>query len=748
MVIRICFITILLLASAVVKSQDYLVTPSTNLQLLPSSLGIEKLRNRDKLNIQKDSIIYQFDTLGLPFVDDFSSNHLIRRVINTADPRLSDTLIYKLYQGGQVVRDTNGFVTDSTFYYQIGQDSSIISKMELFAGQVNVFDLNVFPPNSSPRDVFRHYNIYDTVNIPPDTIAKAANLFQDSARFYFVEKDSNVFYTDRKVFINNSFPINPPTIGVATFDGLNENGIPYDIEDKDSEIADFLTSVPLNLNAVTDTVYLSFYFQPKGIAIDGPEAEDSLVVDFYDAQEDEWRTVWSTAGFTADTFTYVMLKVDSIFLQNGFQFRFRAYANVSGAYDQWHLDYIYLDDQRTKNDVDRKDLAFVNPPSPLLKDFFAMPWWHFKPNPGNFMVDNLDNNLVRNLFDGGLNVYNKVQILDTVNNSVFYRHPPNDQFSIIDPLGTLSFSYPINFAFNPNYIDSTGTLEAILDIDFRPSPFEQKDLIPGNDTLRSKAILENYYAYDDGTAEAGYGINPNQGSGALETFVAVEYILPFADSIGGVQIYFLPQRNFFSEAPITSQSFELMIWSSLSPSSVIYKKEKNFNPIYSDDHALVTYWLDTLINVPQRFYVGFRSVGPLSLNVGYDLNNNNRDKVYWSQDGQSWSNPTGGTILDGTPMIRPVFRKKEWGVGIKENKSEKEDISVYPNPTKRLLNVDINSLNREVEFQIFDLQGKVHLRGRLNSSIIDVSSLINGVYILRVNTSDHKYFNKKIVISR
>ena len=34
----------------------------------------------------------------------------------------------------------------------------------------------------------------------------------------------NLLWEDSAVFVNRSFPINPVTIGVATFDGLNADG--------------------------------------------------------------------------------------------------------------------------------------------------------------------------------------------------------------------------------------------------------------------------------------------------------------------------------------------------------------------------------------------------------------------------------------------------------------------------------------------------------------------------------------------
>jgi hypothetical protein len=35
-------------------------------------------------------------------------------------------------------------------------------------------------------------------------------------------------WTDKYVYVNTTYPVNPISIGVATFDGLDPNGMPYD----------------------------------------------------------------------------------------------------------------------------------------------------------------------------------------------------------------------------------------------------------------------------------------------------------------------------------------------------------------------------------------------------------------------------------------------------------------------------------------------------------------------------------------
>ena len=85
----------------------------------------------------------------------------------------------------------------------------------------------------------------------------------------------------RKVqcFVNRTYPINPVTIGVATFDGLDEYGYARNFSQSNpSAPSDTLLSQEIDLSAV-DTAYLMFYFQGKGIG-DAPQSNDSLVLEF------------------------------------------------------------------------------------------------------------------------------------------------------------------------------------------------------------------------------------------------------------------------------------------------------------------------------------------------------------------------------------------------------------------------------------------------------------------------------------
>ncbi|HRP59618.1 MAG TPA: hypothetical protein PK833_04935, partial [Vicingus sp.] len=55
-----------------------------------------------------------------------------------------------------------------------------------------------------------------------------------------------------------------------------------------------------------------------------------------------------------------------------------------------------------------------------------------------------------------------------------------------------------------------------------------------NDTVVSYQVFSNYYSYDDGSAEAGYGI---EGVGAK---LANQFTIKKSDTLVGIRIYFNP----------------------------------------------------------------------------------------------------------------------------------------------------------------------------------------------------------------
>ena len=141
--------------------------------------------------------------------------------------------------------------------------------------------------------------------------SKMQSATNDTLLLPFIDDFSNQFmfpdpalWQDSDVFINADFPRNPPTIGVATFDGLNKFGNPYYVAVSGNGGCDTLTSQPLNTEDdgqgntynPTSGLFLSFFYEQKGWG-DRPESGDYLYLEFFNPVSNSWvASGWSVDG--------------------------------------------------------------------------------------------------------------------------------------------------------------------------------------------------------------------------------------------------------------------------------------------------------------------------------------------------------------------------------------------------------------------------------------------------------------------
>lgn len=80
--------------------------------------------------------------------------------------------------------------------------------------------------------------------------------------------DPSKIWADDFAYHNYRFAVNPRSLGVVTFDGLDEKGFPYEIGTSITNYADKLTSKPIDLsnNLALDSIYFSFYTRLKVLA--------------------------------------------------------------------------------------------------------------------------------------------------------------------------------------------------------------------------------------------------------------------------------------------------------------------------------------------------------------------------------------------------------------------------------------------------------------------------------------------------
>ena len=568
--------------------------------------------------------------------------------------------------------------------------------------------------------------------IPKIRTANSLSLpFLDDFSYHSYFPD-NLLWEDSSVFVNRSYPVNPVTIGVATFDGLDANGMAYDIlASTQGKRADSLTSKAIDLSAV-DSAYLLFYYQAEGLG-DHPQTEDSLVLEFLSGIDTLglpiWKHIWSIAGQSTQEFQRMEFNIKGVnYLHTGFRFRFRNYATLSGNYDHWHIDYVKVDAYSAGQIPDLNDVTFVYENPQLLKRYREMPWVQFVNYESVEMADSI-NPLIRNneagiSVDYRYNVFENNLLIDSFPYiGTGWRNYNNIQdYSII---GNYSHD-PIVLIDDSKFISSqVDTAIFKMQHIIKTTPNDHKN----NDTLSHFQKFNSNYAYDDGVAEFAYGINV-QGAK-----MAYQFELNKTDSLRMIQIYFAPMQSNVSNIP-----FYLVVWEDNNglPGNVLLKD--TVYPVYEERTNFHNYYLSTPIGLDGVFYVGIEQTTNDMLNVGLDRNSLANNYMFYNVGG-GWNY----TQFPGAWMIRPVLRSTPI-ISSSNDELNQDDIQIFPNPFSDCTTILINT-GAKSSILLFDISGRLIRKSVVNKNIFQLSkdNLRSGVYILQVQNKK-KIFRKKLII--
>jgi len=575
--------------------------------------------------------------------------------------------------------------------------------------------------------------------------SKGANRSGDTLQLPFVD-DFSVLrspfpdqskWMDKHAWINATMPLRPVTLGVATLDGLNEFGMPYDFNHiVESDTCDYLTSCPIDLSNTQDTVILSFYYEAQGLG-NSPEPKDSLVVEMKDTAG-EWNSVWRTMGYvlTDSTFNRVMLPIlGQEYLYKGFQFRFLNYGTQTGSLDHWHIDYVELDDSRTMADTLNNDFCFYYPTWAWLDHYEACPWTHYVHQKTTDPTDTLctknfplylRNNWTTNIVPGY-----SVSIRDNQMTEIF----PAIEYS------SSSFVVPQTWcntgAVNgdPNYCgevfgdDVTGhelpTNTSTVGVDsthffiLSTISFGDEDPYTGaNDTVLYKQEFYNFYAYDDGSAENAYGI--------LDVPLAMfAYKLNVykPDVLRALQIYFNPVID---DASLL-QRFKIKVWTGAQvPETVVYEDAEWRTPVYGLERGYYQhYFLEQPYTAQSGLlFIGIQQESGVMINVGLDRNRNSNPNMFYFLT-EDWVQST----IPGSWMMRPTFGAQYSWTDVNETEPLAH-ISIYPNPADDRVHISGSETNDSVE--LLDAAGRVIMTLGRGNGPFDVSGIGPGFYLVRV----------------
>jgi len=619
---------------------------------------------------------------------------------------------------------------------------------EVLLGLPNNPVIKNYIDNSKSKEKYKAAT--DTLKLPFFDDFSNSNIYPDQLRWV----NNFVFINQTNIVIDSANSYLPPSIGVATFDALDETGNLYNLSVGVPAVADFLTSKPIDLNYPNDTtIFLSFYFQPVGLGY-AMLPEDSLIVEFKDIINNVWVEQWFALGDTSvKPFKFVRLPVrDKNFLQNGFQFRFKNYVTLQNVLpaskivnqDFWNVDYIKLDRNRTTDTI-MHDIAYVLPISSPLKNYQQMPWNHFKTSPSKFLSGSsyvkYKNNDDRTRYTND-RLFSITDLLD--NTAPFLYKFGQDSIS---PTRSINYKIPLSYNFTSTSTDSAIFL---MQSSYTSDVF---DSVCNNSVSRVQKF-KNYYAYDDGTAEDSWGLI---GDGSINGRLAYRFYIAKTDSLQAIQFYFTPALNLANQ-----QYFQLIVWNAqvattngvtdTIPLTRIFQQIGYLPEFTNQLNQFYTYPLfgsnnnDTsIVLAPGYYFFGWEQTTEDFLSVGLDRNSDAMSNVYFNVENY-WEH----SRFKGALMIRPVFgnRRDVIYTGIATPTVKASDkFAIYPNPANDLINIAFDGDKTKINnVELYNTIGQLLYRQN-NLNAIDVRNIKAGFYLLKIN-NDGNSITKKILIGR
>jgi hypothetical protein len=572
------------------------------------------------------------------------------------------------------------------------------------------------------------------------------------------------------VQISPTVGINTLSFNAAVFNGIDSSGVAHSSAAFQEGETDILTSCAIDLSTydASSDIYLSFFYQKKGhgeipndndgIRVELMNSDSIWVSNILQANGDDVQILGEEV-VEVDTFFQVLVPVlDPQFFSDKFRFRFVATGRQTGILDTWLIDYVYLNDKRSSADDRYPDRAFTRPLSAAFKNYYSIPIAHFMTAPESYLgtVGNQFKNLGgknalgndETNFDYEVNFTIDYTAQDDVvhttdNQQLITPAENNDDINGLKPLKRKDFTVdslvkitdlPIDAkraAFNYQMVLTLGDTISVnhRNIDFR-----------ANDTIRSTFILDDYYAYDDGSAERGAGVNN------VESQMAYKFGLPsgYTDDISGVDIYF-PKTV---ENTQFGKQVTLKVWpnnnglpgTEIFSQDILIQKIDTLNQFYR-------YEFSHVVEVTDTFYIGWEQLTSDRIYVGLDKNTDNRDRIFFNITGD-WEVNSNDII--GSLMVRPVFGELPPVdpdlVTSLNNNTLASAIHIYPNPSTGMLYID----GDYDEITIRSLSGR-----RLTTAMskdgthteVNMVGLPSGMYIVSLQ-KDNIIINKKIILNQ
>ncbi len=567
-------------------------------------------------------------------------------------------------------------------------------------------------------------------------------------------------------FVSNRLAQLPLTRGAATLDGLRANGVRYGLSysgqiNSPNGVLDSLVSQPIDLGSLGtgDQVYLSFAWQAGSVVSvpgAGTPSNPVRLELFVKTGTGSWESKWfynavrQRTGFRQQVIDLNQAK----YLHGNFQLMFVASGNTAENSDNFSVDYVLLDRGRTRGLADTTytdvatgaGLAGRLPTGGLrspLRRFTAMPVWQY--NAASPPTSELNPRL-------GVNVSNlsgtasplSVDVLGTVRDLTagavlgpWLQAPTliagNSRQS---PITGPAAAQPLPVSATPRRLRYTLALNSR----------ETTARTLANDTIFRDVELNNYYAYDDGSAENITNLLP-YATGQQSAF-AYRFDLNQPDNVRGVRLV-----PVFTASDAGSRVVTVSVWADKDglpdEAKVLGSKTYTIPVAYPAGWEYFQIDFDRPVPVAGTFYVGFSqpSTGR-TLHYGLDLNSTFPARHFFRRDNAAqWDTANfqpSGAVQRGALLMRPVMTNNV--VTASAPAAEAAAFSLYPNPSHGAVRVAGPAFARAA---VLDAVGRMVWQqpaAEAGQPLLPLPTLPPGVYLVRLTLADGRTVAQRLLL--
>ena len=464
-----------------------------------------------------------------------------------------------------------------------------------------------------------------------------------------------------------------------------------------------------------------------------------------------WYHIWSAPGQTLETFMeendgqyfrQVMIPIrDLKFFKDNFYFRFYNYASIVNASlpsnrsneDNWNIDFVYLNIGRSAYDIDYPMLTFSGQRPSFFNRYQSIPYRQYRVNPNSSIPENLSLDIAN--LDGVEHEANYYYTVQQIGGGQHYTRTLEPV--IIQPYRTDGYLQCPEYGESPAcpYVGELFALNMWYDsVSYQISHYIYDSTAnpPLVDSMIYRMGMYNYYAYDDGIPELGYGVS-NAGGKFAVRFDIADY-----DTIQGVQLLFNHTLN-----DANDKYFDIVVWKDENgkPGEEIYRMQ-NQHPQWQEQPYRFTYYkFNKTVTTANTFYVGIEQGNNSLINIGLDTSIDNMEYNFVNTNG-SWQ----PSSKHGSLMIRPVVGASYYA-SVEENgpSTGSGAFAIYPNPASDVLHLEGDFESGYLS--IYDLTGRQVFQGEYQPEI-NVDYLNNGMYFVHIITAEGQVISQKFIIEK